>query len=202
MTTIIASNNSDVSVYGAGTDSEERLALLSAYYKGVSFEIHVTPEKAHFMTEINPTDHITILTNRGEPLAKQKSFWIRRMTLWVAIYKKLMSNNDKYLGEDMDMLILDMIKEAANTPSDDIGCYNPSEFNKKSDDDKCQYWMWGWFLGVGVLKHLGVIEDDDDNGFQKTEGPKSLMLEFVDKRNADAVKMKKDISGGDPMGLD
>jgi hypothetical protein len=203
MTTIITNGFNNTSVYTAGTDSEERLVRLSAFYKRVCFDVEVSPAMCEVMTKTNPEETVARLLSNGEPLDKQKHFWVRRLDAWHASYKKLMDDEEKYVGRDMDVLILDIIKEATSSPDGEWTGLRRSEFEARSDREKCQYWMWGWFLGVGVLTHLGWFEkDDDNNGFLIMTGPKSLMTEYGKAKEEEAVKMRKDISGGDPLGLD
>jgi hypothetical protein len=203
MTTIVTNGFNNTSVFVDDKKSEERLVRLSAYYKRVSFDVEVSPELATIMTKTNPAETVARLVAMDEPLDKQQHFWIRRMDAWHASYLKLMADESKYVGRDMDTLILDIIKEATSSPDGEWTGLRRAEFAGRSDTDKCQYWMWGWFLGVGVLTHLGWIKPDDEyNGFLIMTGPKSLMEEYGKVREEEAVKMRKDLSGGDPLGLD
>jgi hypothetical protein len=115
----------------------------------------------------------------------------------------MMVNEEKYIGRHYDVLILDIIKEATSSPDEEYSGFRKYEFEGRTDRDKCQYWMWNWFLGVGVLTHLGWFEKGDDkNGFLAMAGPKSLMTEYIKTREDEALQKRADISGGDPLGLD
>jgi hypothetical protein len=201
MTTIIMSNRRNITVNKQTADSEERIVRLTAWYKGVNFEIMLKPEMEEYLTKTQAAETVSSLIKKGEPAAKQKEFWLRRMDTWVAIYHKLIADEDLYVGRESDILINDMIKEAFASPGDMVEM-RLSEF-EGTKDEKVHYWMWSWVLGVAILIQLGGIDgDDNQNGFVAINGPKSLMMEFGKVVDAEAVKMREQASGGEPNDLD
>lgn len=200
MMNIVVHSNEGIDAFVVGKESEQRYVRLTAWYKKAAFETELPEERELYMTTKGADEFLLKSLNQGGSLASIKTYWTKKMDTWVAIYQKLMGSAEDYVGLNMSVLILDMIKEAAATVDEgDRSKLLLDAYAKMDDGEKVQYFLWGWFLGVGILSKLKVFPPGDEyNGFSAFRGPMSLIKEFGDIKDAEAVEMREKSSGGDP----
>jgi len=170
--------------------AETKSSHITAYYKGVSFEVGCSAEDSKMLTKNLVNEYITECLKAGKSLNDLKRFWSAKMDMFVDIYnQKIEANRYKYVGKPMEILVNDIMEEV----------WEIEEFNKANQPHNLVQWfLLKWIMGVGVLLKLKVISDEDeDNGFVIFTGPDSLLRSYDEfKRDVAterAEKEKKDL---------
>jgi hypothetical protein len=191
MSFVSVKGNSSVYAFNPAMASEERVVVLRAFYKGTSFEMNVSEEDAKVLTKQMPTEYIVDCLRRGKTLPGLKTYWIHELDKYHAIYSRLMENDPlKYLGEPMSVIIKDIYAESMK--------YEDSELDI-AESEILNWFSYKWFVGVGCLTKMGVIdEEDDDNGFTFLSAPKSLMALYDKVMEVRTMAEREKVAGADP----
>lgn len=161
---------------------EERYGHLTAFYKGIAFEVSVSPKAIKELTRTYVNDYIKSCLSEGKTIDGMKKYWLTKMNLFVDIYRQLIDGADrfKYLGKPYEVLVTDLIAEVNKT--DYAGMFSEGE-------DKVELFLFTWIMGVGCLLKLKVIHDsDEDNGFQIVTGPKSLLEDYDEYKREKGIR--------------
>jgi hypothetical protein len=191
MSFVSVKGKSSVYAFNPAMASEERVVVLRAFYKGASFEVNVSEEEAKVLTKQMPTDYIVDCLRRGKTLPGLKTYWIHELDKYHAIYSRLMENDPlKYLAEPMSVIIKDIYAESRK--------YEDSEIDI-AESEVLNWFSYKWFVGVGCLTKMGVIdEEDDDNGFTFLSAPKSLMAMYDKVMEVRTMAEREKVAGADP----